>query len=55
MTPVDGLMETTYAWERSGEDTRMTLRNRGEPRGFPRMAAPALERAMRRATRTSRA
>ena len=44
-------METTYEWEPAGErGTRMTLRNRGEPTGFSRMAAPALERAMRRAT-----
>jgi hypothetical protein len=27
----------------------MTLRNRGEPAGFQRMAAPLMERAMRRA------
>ena len=44
-------METTYEWEPASErGTRMTLRNRGEPTGFSRMAAPALERAMRRAT-----
>jgi hypothetical protein len=30
--------------------TRMTLRNRGEPAGFSRLAAPVMERAMRRAT-----
>jgi hypothetical protein len=29
----------------------MTLRNRGEPAGFGRMAAPLMERAMRRANR----
>ena len=29
----------------------MTLRNRGEPRGFASMAAPLLERAMLRANR----
>jgi hypothetical protein len=28
----------------------MTLRNRGNPSGFSRLAAPMLERAMRRAT-----
>lgn len=43
-------METTYTWERAGEGTRMTLRNRGQPRGFSRVAAPVMERAMRRAT-----
>jgi uncharacterized protein YndB with AHSA1/START domain len=43
-------METTYTWEPSGAGTRMTLRNRGEPRGFGGLAAPLMERAMRRAT-----
>jgi len=43
-------METTYTWEPSGEGTRMTLRNRGEPSGFARVAAPVMEHAMRRAT-----
>ena len=43
-------METTYTWEPSGDGTRMTLRNRGEPTGFSRVAAPVMERAMRRAT-----
>ena len=28
----------------------MTLRNRGNPSGFSRVAAPVMERAMRRAT-----
>jgi uncharacterized protein YndB with AHSA1/START domain len=45
-------METTYAWEETtGGGTRMTLRNRGEPSGFAGVAAPLLERAMRRANR----
>jgi uncharacterized membrane protein len=45
-------METTYAWsDGEGGATRMTLRNRGEPSGFPRLAAPLMERAMRRANR----
>ena len=45
-------METTYTWEDSGSDgTRMTLRNRGEPAGFSRLAAPVLAGAMRRANR----
>lgn len=44
-------METTYTWEPAGEGgTRMTLRNRGNPSGFSRVAAPVMERAMRRAT-----
>jgi uncharacterized membrane protein len=44
-------METTYTWEPVGEDaTRMTLRNRGTPSGFGGLAAPLMEKAMRRAT-----
>jgi uncharacterized protein YndB with AHSA1/START domain len=45
-------METTYAWEdaeRGG--TRMTLRNRGEPTGLSKLAAPVMAAAMRRANR----
>jgi uncharacterized membrane protein len=43
-------METTYTWEDAGDGaTRMTLRNRGEPAGFKKMAAPLMARAMRRA------
>jgi len=44
-------METTYSWEvaRAGS-TQMTLRNRGNPAGFSRVAAPVMELAMRRAT-----
>jgi uncharacterized membrane protein len=45
-------METTYSWEDSpGGGTRMALRNRGEPSGFAGVAAPLMERAMRRANR----
>jgi hypothetical protein len=45
-------METTYTWEATGERrTRMTLRNRGEPSGFRRLAAPIMAAAMRRANR----
>jgi hypothetical protein len=43
-------METTYTWEPAGpEATRMTLRNRGEPAGFGKVAAPVMSAAMRRA------
>lgn len=44
-------METTYTRESAGVSaTRMTLRNGGNPPGFSRVAAPMMERAMRRAT-----
>jgi hypothetical protein len=43
-------METTYTWEPVDDRrTRMTLRNRGEPAGFGKVAAPVMARAMRRA------
>jgi hypothetical protein len=43
-------METTYTWEPAGPGaTRMTLRNRGEPAGFGKIAAPMMAAAMRRA------
>jgi hypothetical protein len=43
-------METTYTWhDAPGGGTRMTLRNRGEPSGFSRLAAPFMARAVRRA------
>ena len=43
-------METTYTWEPAGAGkTRMTLRNRGEPSGFSRVAGPLRAAAMRRA------
>ena len=43
-------METTYTWSPAGEgSTHMTLRNRGEPAGFAKVAAPAMAAAMRRA------
>lgn len=45
-------METTYTWQAIGDDsTRMTLRNRGEPSGFSRLAVPFIALAMRRANR----
>jgi uncharacterized membrane protein len=44
-------METTYMWsDAPGGGTLMRLRNRGAPSGFSRVAAPAMTRAMRRAT-----
>jgi uncharacterized membrane protein len=45
-------METTYTWQAIDDrSTRMTLRNRGEPAGFSRIAAPLMTTAMRRANR----
>ncbi|MCB1027277.1 MAG: SRPBCC family protein [Microthrixaceae bacterium] len=43
-------METTYIWTAvSGTSTRMTLRNRGKPSGFSRVAGPVMASAMKRA------
>ncbi|HYH89528.1 MAG TPA: SRPBCC family protein [Solirubrobacteraceae bacterium] len=45
-------METTYLWrDAPGGGTRMTLRNRGEPSGFAKVAGPVMAQAMRRANR----
>lgn len=45
-------METTYTWESNANGTtRMTLRNRGSPSGFPVWVAPLMAMAMRRANR----
>ncbi len=45
-------METTYTWDDMPQGiTRMTLRNRGTPTGFSRLAAPFMSAAMRRANR----
>lgn len=45
-------METTYTWDATGERrTRMTLRNRGEPRGFSKLFAPLMAAAMKRANK----
>ena len=45
-------METTYTWQDAPNGaTRMTLRNRGEPSGFSKVATPMLAAAMRRANR----
>lgn len=52
MSTADGPfpMETTYTWsETAARGTRMTLRNRGEPSGVFRVAAPVMASAMRRA------
>jgi hypothetical protein len=45
-------METTYTWQDAADGgTRMTLRNRGEPSGFPRLVAPVISSVMARANR----
>ncbi len=45
-------MNTVYTWRPVGERvTHMTLRNHGEPSGFGKLAAPLMQRAMRRAMR----
>ena len=45
-------METTYEWDDTPDGgTRMKLRNRGEPTGFSRWAAPMMAMSMRRANR----
>jgi hypothetical protein len=43
-------METTYTWRPvNATSTRMTLRNRGEPAGFAKVAGPVMAAVMRRA------
>ena len=43
-------METTYEWTDAPDGgTKMTLRNRGAPSGFAKVAAPMMTGAMRRA------
>ena len=43
-------METTYTWQDTSDGgTTMTLRNRGTPAGFSKIAAPIMVLAMRRA------
>ena len=45
-------METTYSWEDAADGaTRMRLTNRGRPAGFPRLVAPLMAGAVRRANR----
>ena len=54
MSTADGPfpMETMYAWSDAPHGgTLMQLRNRGEPAGFSRLAAPFVKAAMRRANR----
>jgi uncharacterized membrane protein len=54
MSTIDGPfpMETTYTWEDAANGaTKMTLRNRGEPSGFSKVASPMLVASMRRANR----
>jgi hypothetical protein len=42
-------METTYTWAPVTGGTLMTLRNRGEPSGFAKVAAPVMARTMKAA------
>jgi uncharacterized membrane protein len=43
-------METTYTWETSdNKQTRMTLRNAGQPSGFSKLFAPFMAAMMRKA------
>jgi uncharacterized protein YndB with AHSA1/START domain len=43
-------METTYTWQALTDgETRMTLRNRGEPSGFSKVAALVMAATIRRA------
>ncbi|MEV4051933.1 SRPBCC family protein [Amycolatopsis sp. NPDC049688] len=45
-------METTYTFaSRGAAATHMTLRNRGEPKGFSAISAPLMAASMRRANR----
>jgi hypothetical protein len=45
-------METTYTWAATPTGrSRMTLRNRGDPRGFSRLLSPFMSAAIRRANR----
>jgi len=45
-------METTYVWrDAPGGATSMSLRNRGEPSGFPKLLTPMTARAVVRANR----
>lgn len=46
-----GVSSTRTRWSTSLPVTRMTLRNRGEPAGFSKVAAPLMATAMRRENR----
>jgi uncharacterized membrane protein len=53
MQTADGAfpMRTTYTWSFADGQTRMTLRNQGEPSGFASVGVPLLVASMRRANR----
>jgi uncharacterized protein YndB with AHSA1/START domain len=42
-------METTYTWRSVPEGTNMTMRNRGTPTGFARVATPVMRKTMKAA------
>jgi uncharacterized protein YndB with AHSA1/START domain len=45
-------METQYTWESTADgNTRMLLRNRGNPSGFSKLLAPFMATAMRKANK----
>ena len=44
-------MQTTYTWAETGDGTRMTLGNSGQPSGFSRLAGLLMPPMIRRATR----
>lgn len=45
-------METTYMWEDAADgSTKMMLRDRGQPKGFSKVASPMMAGALRRANR----
>ena len=44
-------METTYTWEEDNGATRMTLRNRGTPKGFAAWLAPLMSVMVGRANK----